>query len=391
IIQIARGTDSKLTAERRSASTAAWSTWTQDIKAISDGLANKAEASALSSLDSKVSVIDGKVSTQASSITTLQTTVGGHTSAIQQVTESVDGVKAQQFLKMDVNGHVAGHGSMNDGTTSTFIFNYDTIQFGAPAGVDGVAPKPIMSLLNNPLTLPNGTVIPRGLYVDSGSFGYINANRIWADNLSVISADLGSIKVKNANIDDGAISTLKIQDEAVTVPIGVTFPSNSNIPDFDNQLVDESSINAWFTWSNGKVASVTMARSGGKALISGGIMLKQFTVLTSINGNTTRADLASLISLIVGVYRNGTEIARHYFAPSNTQNNILYFSGSYTLPPTIDNAFSGSAEYSLRVAIGRNTTSVSNVKASYFKDASNQAALPFELTSRTLTVIELKK
>ncbi|MFX9495502.1 hypothetical protein ABTO48_19505, partial [Acinetobacter baumannii] len=391
LIQIARGSDSKLTAERRSASTAAWSTWTQDIKAISDGLANKAEASALSSLDSKVSVIDGKVSTQASSITTLQTTVGGHTSAIQQVTESVDGVKAQQFLKMDVNGHVAGHGSMNDGTTSTFIFNYDTIQFGAPAGVDGVAPKPIMSLLNNPLTLPNGTVIPRGLYVDSGSFGYINANRIWADNLSVISADLGSIKVKNANIDDGAISTLKIQDEAVTVPIGVTFPSNSNIPDFDNQLVDESSINAWFTWSNGKVASVTMARSGGKALISGGIMLKQFTVLTSINGNTTRADLASLISLIVGVYRNGTEIARHYFAPSNTQNNILYFSGSYTLPPTIDNAFSGSAEYSLRVAIGRNTTSVSNVKASYFKDASNQAALPFELTSRTLTVIELKK
>ncbi|EMB5905136.1 host specificity protein J [Acinetobacter baumannii] len=322
---------------------------------------------------------------------TLQTKVGENSASIQNVSESVDGIYAQQFTKFDVNGHVSGHGSMNDGTTSTFIFNYDAIQFGTPAGVDGVAPKPIMSLLNNPLTLPNGTVIPRGLYVDSGSFGYINANRIWADNLSVISADLGSIKVKNANIDDGAISTLKIQDEAVTVPIGVTFPSNSNIPDFDNQLVDESSINAWFTWSNGKVASVTMARSGGKALISGGIMLKQFTVLTSINGNTTRADLASLISLIVGVYRNGTEIARHYFAPSNTQNNILYFSGSYTLPPTIDNAFSGSAEYSLRVAIGRNTTSVSNVKASYFKDASNQAALPFELTSRTLTVIELKK
>ncbi|MDR8262978.1 hypothetical protein FPK87_21380, partial [Acinetobacter baumannii] len=67
IIQIARGTDSKLTAERRSTSTSTWGTWKQDIKAISDGLANKAEASALSSLDSKVSVIDGKVSTQASS------------------------------------------------------------------------------------------------------------------------------------------------------------------------------------------------------------------------------------------------------------------------------------------------------------------------------------
>ena len=97
-------------------------------------------------------------------------------------------------FKMDVNGHVAGHGSMNDGTTSTFILT--TIPSNLERQVDGVAPKPIMSLLNNPLTLPNGTVIPRGLYVDSGSFGYINANRIWADNLSVISADLGSIKVK---------------------------------------------------------------------------------------------------------------------------------------------------------------------------------------------------
>jgi len=373
--------------------------WSEQSARIEGDLAQSKRTDQVSAqLNDSNALFQQQINANASAISstikvteTLQTKVGENSASIQNVSESVDGIYAQQFIKFDVNGHVSGHGSMNDGTTSTFIFNYDAIQFGTPVGVDDVEPKPLMTLQNTPVTLPNGTVIPRGLYVDNGSFGYINANRIWAENLSVISADLGSIKVKNANIDDGAISTLKIQDEAVTVPIGVTFPSNSNIPDFDNQLVDESSINAWFTWSNGKVASVTMARSGGKALISGGIMLKQFMVLTSINGNTTRADLASLISLIVGVYRNGTEIARHYFAPSNTQNNILYFSGSYTLPPTIDNAFSGSAEYSLRVAIGRNTTSVNNVKASYFKDASNQAALPFELTSRTLTVIELKK
>ena len=49
-----------------------------------------------------------------------------------------------------------------------------------------------MTLQNTPVTLPNGTVIPRGLYVDNGSFGYINANRIWAENLSVITANLGT-------------------------------------------------------------------------------------------------------------------------------------------------------------------------------------------------------
>ncbi|MDV4276473.1 phage tail protein, partial [Acinetobacter baumannii] len=152
---------------------------------------------------------------------TLQTKVGKNSASIQNVSESVDGIYAQQFTKFDVNGHVSGHGSMNDGTTSTFIFNYDCIQFGTPVGIDGIEPKPLMTLQNKPVTLPNGTVIPRGLYVDNGSFGYINANRIWAENLSAISADLGDIEVDNAHIKNGAVDTLKIQDEAVTVPSGV--------------------------------------------------------------------------------------------------------------------------------------------------------------------------
>ncbi|MGG6540908.1 UNVERIFIED_CONTAM: phage tail protein [Acinetobacter baumannii] len=163
---------------------------------------------------------------------TLQTKVGENSASIETVAKSVDGVYAQQFTKFDVNGHVSGHGSMNDGTTSTFIFNYDAIQFGTPVGVDGVEPKPLMTLQNTPVTLPNGTVIPRGLYVDNGSFGYINANRIWADSLSAISADLGTIKVKSANIEDQAVTTSKIgnlavdtlhiKDRAVTLPVIVT-------------------------------------------------------------------------------------------------------------------------------------------------------------------------
>nr|WP_228200849.1 phage tail protein [Acinetobacter baumannii] len=146
---------------------------------------------------------------------TLQTKVGENSASIQNVSESVDGIYAQQFTKFDVNGHVSGHGSMNDGTTSTFIFNYDAIQFGTPVGVDGAEPKPLMTLQNKPVTLPNGTVIPRGLYVDNGSFGYINANRIWAENLSVITANLGTfISLADENKPNGArtvISGKKIE------------------------------------------------------------------------------------------------------------------------------------------------------------------------------------
>lgn len=160
---------------------------------------------------------------------TLQTKVGENSASIQNVTESVDGIYAQQFTKFDVNGHVSGHGSMNDGTTSTFIFNYDAIQFGTPVGVDGVEPKPLMTLQNTPVTLPNGTVIPRGLYVDNGSFGYINANRIWAENLSVITANLGTfISLADENKPNGARTvisgkTIEVYDDLnqVRVKLGI--------------------------------------------------------------------------------------------------------------------------------------------------------------------------
>ncbi|MFW1892178.1 TipJ family phage tail tip protein [Acinetobacter geminorum] len=395
IIQIARGTDSKLTAERRSTGASTWGVWSQDIKTISDGLANKAEASALSSLDSKVSVIDGKVSTQASSITNLQTTVGGHTSSIQQVTESVDGVKAQQYLKMDVNGHLAGHGSMNDGTTSTFIFNYDAIQFGAPVGVDGVTPKPLMTLQNTPLTLPNGTVIPRGLYVDTGNFGYINANRIWAENLSVISADLGTIKVKNANIEDGAIDTLKIKDEAVTVPIGVkaidiktinTFSGGSTggLPnnDFSNHL------SAWEEHI-GTLLQVTLNRSGGKVRLDASVNIctpsfGAFSVGDG-RGNPIAANDRAMASFYISIYRNGSLIGRGSLGANIETGNInVNFNGTAVIVSAIDDIRTvGAVTYTLKAGFARQEGV--NIPLNVSSNST------FMITSRTLSVIEMKK
>lgn len=194
IIQIARGTDSKLTAERRSASASTWSTWSQDIKTLSDGLANKAEASALSSLDAKVTTIDGKVSTQATSITNLTTTVGGHTSSIQSQQESIDGLKARATLKLQSGNLVGGVGIENDSKTVDFIIQANRFAIGAPSTVTGtVTPKYAFTYQSTSTTLPNGTVIPAGLYLDNASIGYINAEKINASSLSALSATLGTL------------------------------------------------------------------------------------------------------------------------------------------------------------------------------------------------------
>lgn len=195
IIQIARGTDSKLTAERRSTSTSTWGSWTQDIKTLTDGLANKAEASALSSLDAKVSTIDGKVSTQATSITNLQTTVGGHTASIQSQQQSIDGLKSRATLKLQSGNLIGGVGIENDSKTVDFIIQANKFAIAPPsdAAAGSVAPKYAFVYQPTATTLPNGTVVPAGLYLDNASIGYINAEKINASSLSALSANLGTL------------------------------------------------------------------------------------------------------------------------------------------------------------------------------------------------------
>ncbi|HCW6525363.1 TPA: host specificity protein J, partial [Acinetobacter baumannii] len=133
--------------------------WSEQSARIEGDLAQSKRTDQVSAqLNDSNALFQQQINANASAISstikvteTLQTKVGENSASIQNVSESVDGIYAQQFTKFDVNGHVSGHGSMNDGTTSTFIFNYDAIQFGAPVGVDGVEPKPLMTLQNTPV------------------------------------------------------------------------------------------------------------------------------------------------------------------------------------------------------------------------------------------------
>lgn len=386
----------------------AWVTVTDKAATDAAAAANAAQKTANDALDKantantnlatvqqKVNAVSDAQSATAEKVDTIQTTVDGHTASIQEVSKSVDGVYAEQFLKFDVNGHVSGHGSMNDGTTSTFIFNYDAIQFGTPVGVDGVEPKPLMTLQNTPVTLPNGTVIPRGLYVDNGSFGYINANRIWAENLSVISADLGTIKVKTANIEDGAIDTLKIKDEAVTVPIGVKAIDIKTINSFSGGstggLPNNDFNNHLSAWENhiGTLLQVTLNRSGGKVRIDASVNICTPTFgafsVSDGRGNPIAANDRAMASFYISIYRNGNLIGRGSLGANIETGTInVNFNGTAVIVSAIDdNSTIGNVTYTLKAGFARQEGV--NIPLNV-ESRSN-----FMITSRTLSVIEMKK
>ncbi|MDR9520269.1 MULTISPECIES: host specificity protein J, partial [Acinetobacter] len=105
--------------------------WSEQSARIEGDLAQSKRTDQVSAqLNDSNALFQQQINANASAISstikvteTLQTKVGENSASIQNVSESVDGIYAQQFTKFDVNGHVSGHGSMNDGTTSTFIFN----------------------------------------------------------------------------------------------------------------------------------------------------------------------------------------------------------------------------------------------------------------------------
>lgn len=143
----------------------------------------------------------------AAKTTTLETTVGAHTTRLQVQAASINGLEAQYTVKVDANGYVAGYGLAvhpADGTTtSEFIVLVDKFAVVTP-GKDPVVPFVVGNVEGVPTTGINGQLI-----VD----GSVTASAIATDGLEV---------GNNISIQDGAIGIGRIGDSgAITWLSGV--------------------------------------------------------------------------------------------------------------------------------------------------------------------------
>ncbi len=164
---------------------------------------------------------------QAIRTDTIQTDLNGNKAAVQEVTKSVNGLYAQKFIKLDVNGKIAGWGGANDGVESQFIFNFDSVAIGN--GSNGVVSYPFIfrtTSFTDPLT---GTVFPPAAYLKAAFMDYQSVDTSHIKDLAVERGKIADLAVGSAKIDnlavtrgkiaDLAVDTLKIADHAVTVPI----------------------------------------------------------------------------------------------------------------------------------------------------------------------------
>ena len=209
------------------------------------GATTSANASAITTLDAKVDVVDGKAQSAANATTLLRTDVDGHTSALQLNAQSINGIESKYTVKIDNNGYISGYGlisTTNNGIpTSAFTVNADFFSVGKVG--DSTSYKPFV-VVNSSNQVIDGETYPEvGVYmrqafmsklsVTTAHIKDLSVTTAKIDNLAVGTAQIKDLAVDSSKIKDLAVDTLKIADNAVTVPLYLadySAPSSTNVP-----------------------------------------------------------------------------------------------------------------------------------------------------------------
>lgn len=165
----------------------------------------------IAAIKQEVTAVASSTSATAQSVNTLQTTVNGNTASIQSQQTSIDGLTARAGFKLESGNVLGGVLVENNSKTVDAIWRVNSFAIAPPVTATDQTPAYMFVYRATATTLPNGTVIPKGLYLDSAYIDQIDASKIYVQKLSALSADLGTFTTSN---DKG---TMTIQGTSIEV------------------------------------------------------------------------------------------------------------------------------------------------------------------------------
>lgn len=166
-------------------------------------------------VNNNLSLLQTSQATTANNVAALTTTmqqvqaqVGANAVAIQQETQAraaADGtLYAQWTLRVDAAGRVSGFGLASNATVSDFIVRADRFSIASPSTADGISPQMPFIVKT---TGANVGVFIKDAFIENGT---------------ITTAKIGDASITSAKIGDAEIGTLKLQGNAVTVPVSAT-------------------------------------------------------------------------------------------------------------------------------------------------------------------------
>ncbi len=162
----------------------------------------------------------------ASQINTLTTTVNGNTASIATFAETINGLRARQGVRLDVNGRITGYVQNNDGTQGDFIIVADNFRV-----VDPDTGAAFIDADESGLRLRNGRVImDNGVYIKATGVGFGTSGQFieWFGPrpaggdlaLCTEAAALAYLKTNGDAYFGGSLSAGVIRNAARTTDIG---------------------------------------------------------------------------------------------------------------------------------------------------------------------------
>lgn len=242
----------------------------------------------------------------STAITNVSATLNGNiTSAVQ--TEATarantdNGLLAQYTIKVDANGHIAGIGlasTVNNGVpSSAVVIRADSFEIIDPSastsGLPAISPFFVQA---SPTTI-GGESVAAGVYMST------------------------------AFVQNGSFGTIKLANQAVTIPVAVRNPSSTTVSASATTLV-----------------SMTFTSTGAPVIITGGVRI----------GYNMAAN-QNLTTFTLQLYRGSTLLASQEvpFGPNGTVNGSSFantFYQSAVLVPYVDTPGAGTWTYTLQIA-----------------------------------------
>ncbi len=158
-----------------------------DISSLQVDLSNvetdvSGQATAISGLDTRVTDAEGEISAVSSDVTSLTTTVGDNTTSISTVSQSIDGIEAKYSVDIDANGVASGFQLIGGGGASAFNIRADQFNIFPPSG--GSGSSRVFSVYSTGRTI-DGVYYPPGTYIDQAYVDAASIVALTADDLTV--------------------------------------------------------------------------------------------------------------------------------------------------------------------------------------------------------------
>jgi hypothetical protein len=288
---------------------------TADSAAVAtiNGMFAQVNANAAAILEEQVVRADADSAT-ALSVSTLQTTVNGHTNSIQTLQLVDSQIGAMYGVKLDVNGYVAGFGLYNSGSSSLFLVNADQFAIGKPGATTDlpfIVSGGVVYMKNAMIQDAAITNAKIGDEISSNGYdffttgwgihkslpGYPNGVAVFHDIIARGNIEATSIQAGTIDI----IDTLMIQGNAVTVPASAvsSVTLSGTVGTWVNAVTSPAiTVAAGQPIQVQVSAEITKTGGSGQSLVRYSLVRDLTTIYTclSAQGSRVYADESELIS-----------------------------------------------------------------------------------------------